>query len=62
MWGIFYFVLLMALLSVNVSGLDINTFNTYLDRNAKTNEECEVQKQALIDGLNNTETWALRSK
>lgn len=39
-----------------------NMFYQNVDRNIRANAECEVQKEALLNGLQNGDDWTIRSR
>lgn len=58
------FILLLLLVFTNYGcGVDIDTFYKYLKSNSSTSsDECEKQKVAFLEALENRNSWALKSK
>lgn len=58
-----YFLAGLALLIVTSGQCQENEiFQRYLRNDIVSNDECETQKQALLDGLQNKDTWTSKSK
>lgn len=58
-----FLVLLFTLLYTNFGKcLELNSFYKYLVNESESSSNCEVQKQALFNGLLKQELWALKSK